>query len=85
MKYFNFLNIGLAMEYLPQPWCNANLMYVGCKLWNTANILCLWAQLTTTECVRIEQQITKCKEENKACAMMESPAEGQQQVVRLQV
>ena len=38
-----------------------------------------------TEYVRIEQQITKCKEENKACAMMESPAEGQQQVVRLQV
>ena len=26
--------------------------------------------------MRIEQQITKCKEENKACAMMESPAEG---------
>ena len=32
--------------------------------------------------MRIEQQITKCIEENKACAMMESPAEGQQQVVR---
>ena len=26
--------------------------------------------------MRIEQQITKCIEENKACAMMESPAEG---------
>ena len=35
--------------------------------------------------MRIEQQITKCRKENKACAMMESPAEGQQRVELLQV
>jgi len=33
----HFYNIGLAMEYLLQPWCCTIPMYVGCKVWNTVS------------------------------------------------
>ena len=73
------------MEYLLQPWCSTNPMCVGCKVWNTVPTGTAYNYWKEIACVEIEQQITKCKEENKACATMELPAEGQQQEVRLQV
>ena len=48
MKYFKYFIFWSGHGVLTPAMGSTNIMYVGCKVWNTANILCLWAQLTTT-------------------------------------